>query len=78
MSADVFEPASTFFDFHERGFVVYDRDDEIDVARIDMLLAMSPTERLRWHEYWKERTKKALLPLHKETVSSLIGPHEFR
>jgi hypothetical protein len=51
----------SFIDLGERGFIVHNRDDEPDVAKFDKMLAMTPTERLRWHDYWSHRVRNALL-----------------
>ncbi|HKI36263.1 MAG TPA: hypothetical protein VKA46_30680 [Gemmataceae bacterium] len=52
----------SIIDLDDRGIVIYNRDDEPDVAKIDAMLAMTPTERLHWNEYWRRRVRNALRP----------------
>jgi hypothetical protein len=74
MSENYEDPLPSIIFLGDRGFVVYDREDEIDVSKIDKMLARTPTERLRWNEYWKRRTWNALRPLNKSQSDSLAAP----
>jgi hypothetical protein len=50
------QPRPSFIELKDDAFIrdPHLKDDEVNLAGIDQLLAMTPTERLEWHERWRQ------------------------
>jgi hypothetical protein len=54
------EPKPCFISLKDDGFIVDPtHEDGVDWSRSDKLLAMTPTERLRWHQAWRQFLRAA-------------------
>jgi hypothetical protein len=54
------EPKPIFISLRDDGFIVDPAlNGGVDPARTDKMLAMTPTERLRWHVAWRQFIRSA-------------------